>query len=186
MDYTCHSGGADGADTLWETEGNKYNVTTVTYSFSGHVQNSPTPRTLTPTELAEGWDNVLIAEQTLKRKVHTINNNDYLKNLLSRNWFQVKNADVIYAIGRFTNIRKIHVGGGTGWAVQMAKDNNKPIYVFNLQNNAWYTWSYQFGKFLQYFPTLTIESENFAGIGTRRMNEWGVTAIKEIYKNTFQ
>ena len=185
MSYTCHSGGCAGADMMWENEGNKYGVTTIPYSFSGHVQDSPNPHILTPTELLEGWDNVLIAEQTLNRKVETITYNPYVRNLLCRNWFQVKNSTVIFAVGIFINKRRIEVSGGTGWAVQMAKDNNKPIFIFNQENNAWFVWSYQHNKFLQYFDKPVLV-ENFAGIGTRGLNQYGSKAIADIYKNTFQ
>lgn len=182
MAYICHSGGAEGSDTFWETEGEKYAVQTIAYSFNGHDTTSYNRYVLSEADLNEGWEKVLIANQSLKRKIQT--GNQYTKNLVSRNWFQVKNATAVFAIGEFINIQRIHVSGGTAWAVQMAKDNNKPIYLFNQMNNAWFIWSYQYGKFLQYFvnPTLT---ENFAGIGTRRLNDLGRNAITEIYKNTF-
>ena len=185
MSYTCHSGGCAGADMMWENEGNKYGVTTIPYSFSGHVQDSPNPHILTPTELLEGWDNVLIAEQTLNRKVETITYNPYVRNLLCRNWFQVKNSTVIFAVGIFINKRRIEVSGGTGWAVQMAIDNDKDVYLFDQKTNFWHKYIKEYKKFLAIYiiPTLT---ENFAGIGTRELKENGKRAIEEIYKDNFK
>lgn len=181
---TNHSGGADGADTYWETVGETYNVETVAYSFIGHSTSSPNQHILTQEELDEGWTHVLQANVTLNRHIDN-GTSDYVQNLVSRNWFQVKNSTVIYAVGTFADKKRVHVSGGTGWAVQMAKDNNKPIFLFNQSNNAWFTYSYQYKKFLQYFDDLVLVN-NFAGIGTRSLNEYGKTAIEDIYKNTFE
>jgi hypothetical protein len=74
--------------------------------------------------------------------------------------------------------------GGTGWACQENIDNNKPIYVFDQNENSWYEYSYDDSKFIKirYIPNLT---QNFAGIGTRELNENGKKAIIELYKANF-
>lgn len=64
----------------------------------------------------------------------------------------------------------------------MAIDVNKPVYVFDQDRNKWYTnvdkdWI-EIGT-----PTLT---PNFAGIGTRNINQNGIEAIRDVYENTFK
>jgi hypothetical protein len=64
----------------------------------------------------------------------------------------------------------------------MAIDVNKPVYVFDQERNKWYTkldedWI-EIGT-----PTLT---PNFAGIGTRNINQNGIEAIRDVYENTFR
>jgi hypothetical protein len=64
----------------------------------------------------------------------------------------------------------------------MAIDVNKPVYVFDQERNKWYTnidkdWV-EIGT-----PTLT---PNFAGIGTRNINQNGIKAIRDVYENTFR
>lgn len=64
----------------------------------------------------------------------------------------------------------------------MAIDVNKPVYVFDQERNKWYTkldedWI-EIGT-----PTLT---PNFAGIGTRNINQNGIKAIRDVYENTFR
>ena len=64
----------------------------------------------------------------------------------------------------------------------MAIDVNKPVYVFDQERNKWYTkvdedWV-EIGT-----PTLT---PNFAGIGTRNINQNGIEAIRDVYENTFK
>lgn len=182
MKYICHSGGSPGSDMMWENEGNKYGVHTISYSFYNHHQYGENQKILTVDELNEGFEAVMRANETLKR--YPQGQPQYIKNLLARNWFQVKNSDTIFAIGKFQS-DKI-VSGGTGWAIQMAIDNNKPIYVFDQENKIWVTFIYSFGIFSPYSNEFPILTENFAGIGTREINENGKQAIIEIYKHNFK
>jgi len=133
--YTCHSGGCAGSDMFWENEGAKYGVKTIAYSFYNHKQDSYNQKILTVDELNEGFEHVMIANKSLKR--YPQGQPQYINNLLSRNWYQVKNSDAVFAIGKFKT--KLIVDGGTGWAVQMAIDSNKPVFFFDQPTNAWYT-----------------------------------------------
>ena len=179
MNYICHSGGCEGADMEWENQGKPYGIKTISYSFYNHKQFGENQKILSVDELKEGFDHVMIANKVMKRNPDR--QYQYVKNLLARNWFQVKNSEAIFAIGKLES-NKI-VSGGTGWAVQMAIDNDKPVYVFDQNENVWKTFDYNEGKFLELFvlPKLT---QNFAGIGTREISNIGKAAIKEIYYNS--
>jgi hypothetical protein len=181
MNYICHSGGCAGSDMMWENEGSKYGVKTIAYSFYNHKQDSINQKILTVDELKEGFEHVVIASKSIKRNPN--HPYQYVKNLLSRNWFQVKNAEAIFAIGKFINSKM--VSGGTGWAVQMAVDNEKPVYFFDQESNSWYTYIYNLKEFKMMYE-LPILTENFAGIGTRELTGAGISAIKYLYKNTFK
>jgi hypothetical protein len=179
--FICHSGGCPGADMAWETVGEEFNVKTIAYSFSGHTQYGKNPKVLTTQELEEGLEHVIEASKTLKRNVLYIPR--YVKGLLCRNWFQVKNSDTIFAVGRL--ISKSLVDGGTGWAVQMAVDNKKPVFFFNQPTKTWNKFNYDTMEFdkIDYIPKLT---ENFAGVGTREIDENGKEAIRKVYHNNFE
>jgi hypothetical protein len=112
-----HSGGAAGADMEWERQGNAYGVYTISYSFPQHTNYGANQKILTQVELDEGYEHVKKASKVLGRPV--ANASPYVRNLLCRNWFQVKNALAIYAISSFTDDSHTLVSGGTGWAVQM-------------------------------------------------------------------
>ncbi len=186
MKYTCHSGGCPGADITWEREGEKYGVHTIAYSFYNHTQEGKNQKILSGLELKEGFEAVLRANKTLKK--YPQGQPQYVQNLLARNWFQVKNSEAVFAIGKkfLTNHT---VDGGTGWAVQMAVDCDKPVFVWvpdsmNIKGGYW----------CRYMPVVGFEglrgeipvlTENFAGIGTREINEWGIKAIQEVYKKSF-
>lgn len=187
MNYICHSGGCPGADVAWEREGEKYGVKTISYSFDCHVQEGKNRKILTADELKEGWFHVLLADKTLKKNVEgALWWSPYMRNLLCRNWFQVKNSEAVFAIAkRF--LTKDTVDGGTGWAVQMAVDCDKPVFVF-LQDPMG-------GGWFRYMPIVGFEScrgeipkltENFAGIGTRDLNDYGKLAIHSIYHESIR
>jgi len=110
--------------------------------------------------------------------------------LFARNWYQVKMSDQIVALGSirkkgtknkdgFTieNIKRdAIVDGGTGLAVEMAIQSNKPVFVYNLTktegfDEGWYTWN---GRTFERttIPTLT---NKFAGIGTRDIEDFTYT-----------
>lgn len=182
--YVCHSGGCPGADLTWEQKAREYNIKTISYSFPGHVQFGKNPVVLTSEQLEEGWQQVLLCEKPIKRPLFRIKNNPYVKHLLCRNWFQVKNSDAIYAVGSLTNGNNKIVDGGTGWAVQMAINNDKNVFLFEQNLNQWFMYSYLANKFMEIYniPPLT---DNFAGIGTRAINENGEKAIQEIFKFNF-
>ena len=182
MNYINHSGGCEGADMCWENEGKDYGVITIAYSFYNHVQHSSNQHILTLAELAEGWQHVIIAEKTLNRHLERIIY-PYVRNLLSRNWYQVKNADAIFAISSFQKKNET-VKGGTGWAVQMAIDNNKPVFLFEQNDECWYQYDYNDKQFHVVTHTLVL-TENFAGIGSRNLMLSGKIAITEIYKAHF-
>lgn len=182
--YINHSGGCPGSDMFWENEGNKYGITTIAYSFKGHTQEGKNPKILTEMELNIGFANVRLAEIPIGRKTAHLKFKPYIKALLSRNWYQVANSDAIFAIGTFQDDNRKIVNGGTGWAVQMAINNNKEVHLFDQSTDSWYIYDYDVEMFMRinYIPKIT---PNFAGIGTRELKQNGEEAIKEILKYNF-
>lgn len=175
--YTNHSGGAIGSDSQWDIVGREFGVDNhIHYWYDDGNKKPPFGnKKLTNQEREEGWENVLIANQTLKRKPNAF------KSLLSRNWFQVKNSDAVFAIGNLKSPTEVE--GGTGWAVQMAIDNGKPVYVFDQASRQWNEWNKSYLKFTPIeTPKLT---KNFAGIGTRKIDPDGLKAIRDVYAKTF-
>lgn len=172
--FVNHSGGAIGSDSYWGETGEKYGVVSKHY----HAEGARTPKGNTPVsraELQDADEHLKRANETLGRRFPT--SNEYVNNLLRRNWQQVKNSDEVFAI---STIKNNLVEGGTGWAVQMAIDTGKPVHVFDQNTNSWYT--YENGSWVKTeTPVLT---PNFAGIGTRQISEAGKKAIEEVYEHT--
>jgi hypothetical protein len=176
INYTCYSGGAQGADTIFELESLKRGFKVVAYSFDGHNTRSSNTLVLTPNHLKEGLKHIEIANKRLNRNLS--NSSLYVKNLIARDWFQVKNSEAIFAIGRLQteNI----VAGGTGYAVSCAIDNKKPVYLFEQNDNIWYYYDYESDRF-EIYENIPVLTERFAGIGTREINDNGIKAIKSLF-----
>lgn len=179
-DFTLHSGGANGADTEWDIQGQPYGVTAKHY----YAEGQPTPRgniALSPRELAHAdpWLKRVNAE-FLHRTFPT--RNDWTNNLLRRNYYQVIGVEAIFAISIFVN--RVVVGG-TAWAVYMGILMQKPVYVFDQVEEQWFRWGSNGGAFHTWqlidTPKLTT---SFAGIGTHEINAAGIKAIAEVYKQT--
>lgn len=188
----CHSGGAAGADTYWETIGDNYGVKTNAYSYKTKYHTTENKVEISDTDYEEGVKEITKANRVLSRYgIHKF------MNLLARNWSQVKYSDEVFAIGTivepgkkgskgFYNKSEFQVvDGGTGYAVQMAINNGKFVYVFDQDKDKWFRWSYTSLKFIEVTKPLKISYENFAGIGTREIKPNGIKAIEEIYKLTF-
>lgn len=190
---TCHSGGAQGSDTHWEKIGEKYGVKTKAYSYKTTYHDSENKVEISESDYLEGVDEINKANRILGR----YGINKYM-NLLARNWAQVKYSNQIFAIGYivdpgkrgtkgYYNKSKYQtVDGGTGYAVQMAINNQKDVYVFDQIQNSWFRWSYASMSFMKLNSTPKITVQNFAGIGTREINDTGLQAIRDVYSETFK
>jgi hypothetical protein len=156
----CHSGGAYGSDLHWGNE-----VLRLGGTVNHYYYNKKTPFgniCISEEDFLLGSEKILEANKILKRYPYK-----YME-LLSRNYAQVKYSDSIYAVGKLLNYST--VDGGTGWAVQMAINESKPVYVLNQTDHKWYKYNYDLNIF-EYIENITIETINFAGIGTREIDE---------------
>lgn len=189
---TCHSGGAKGADTVWETYMDYYGGKTKAYSYKTSYHKSPNKVEITQEDYEEGVHEVNRANHYLNRW----GANKFM-NLLARNWSQVKYSNQIIAIG---HIVKPHekgkkgyynrgkysaVDGGTGYAVMMGILNDKIVHVYDQEQEKWYEWHYTINDFAEIDPKdVYLTTTDFAGIGTRDINDKGRDAIDWVFKNT--
>lgn len=179
--YVCHTGGASGADTYFEAISEKYGIAVCAYSYQTPHHQSKNKRELTFEEYREGLKEVEKANKYLQHR-----NIQGYKKLLARNWFQVKNAQQIFAVGFLHRyLSKWCVNGGTAWAIEMAKNHRKEIYFYEQNQLQWYVFDHSMDDFAAYFQEVSITNLNFAGIGTRNLNLFGTEAIDQLFKNSF-
>lgn len=189
----CHSGGAEGSDSVWEIEGEKLGVKTKAYSYKTPKHKSKNKVEISDEDYKYGIIEVNKANKWLGRYVI----HKYM-NLLARNWAQVKYSDQIFAIGYIVNpgekgsrgyynkSKYQSVDGGTGYCIQMAINNQKEVFVFDQFKDKWFRWSYTSISFIEMSYTPKIEVQNFAGVGTRKINQNGIQAIENVYLKTFK
>ena len=195
--FTLHSGGAIGADFAWGNIGASYGVSGKHYFDATDTREGKKPpysnTPITDEDRTIGERKAFHAGKQMGRlstKAQKVSDP-----LLIRDWNQVKNSDMVVAIAqkfdmpgdKFSNRaddeRKAlipQVSGGTGWTVQMAISEGKPVFVFNQADGKWYMNFMGVWKYAE-APVLTA---NFAGIGTRNINTAGEAAIRECYEKT--
>jgi len=190
-DCVCHSGGAVGADTVFEEIGAEYGVATHAYSYKTKKHNSPNKVEISEADYEEGIEKINKANRRLGR----YGVQKYM-NLLARNWAQVKYSRQVFAIGTIIDPGKRDekgyrngwkqqvVSGGTGYAVMMAILAERDVYVFDQKRDGWFRWSYVSEKFLTIDPPI-INNRNFAGIGSRQLTTNGENAIRSLFEKTF-
>jgi len=167
-----HSGGADGADTVFQNAALKKGHEVQAHSFAGHARGNSARVEHSLAELKEADVYLHKANQTLKRRFPA--SNEYVNNLLRRNLYQVKDSDQVIAAAP---IKYGQVQGGTAWATQMGIDMGKPVFVFDLKTNQWMKWV---GN--AYVPSSAPSlSASFAGIGSRKITKVGEKAIEDLF-----
>lgn len=189
----CHSGGAEGSDTAWEVIGEKFGVKTNAYSYKTKKHTSSNKLEISDDDYKEGIIEVNKANKYLNRYgIHK-----YM-NLLARNWAQVKYSNQVFAIGSVIKAGEKGskgyynkgeydvVDGGTGYAVMMAINNKKEVFIFDQTKDKWLRWSYTSLHFLEISYIPEIGCQNFAGIGTRELQPNGLKAIRDVYEETFK
>jgi hypothetical protein len=173
----CNSGGAQGADMAFERACVKKGITVRAYSFQGHKTESQNKIILTETQLLEGHQSLLVANETLKRWYP---GKPWVNNLLRRNYYQIKDAQAVFAIAQIDQKGWKVVDGGTGWAVEMAKNFKIPVFVFDQNLKHWYNWCFE----AQEWEVINLDSipkyEIFAGIGSRDLTQEGETEINRL------
>jgi hypothetical protein len=185
-----HSGGADGADSVWDDVGKMFGV--VDHRHYWHAKKTPRGNVqLTDEQVAEGIVHAKAAAKVLGRPW-----NDQYASLLGRNWYQVKNSTQVVAVaplikpgeknskGYESKAARVTVDGGTGYAVEMAIANGKEVNVFDTKTNKWFKWNGS--EFVE--SSVPVLHKNFAGIGSRqdkgKMTPESVKAIRDVYQNT--
>ena len=191
IDFTNHSGGAIGADMMWDKVGRELGVTQHRHYWA----NQQTPGgnvQLTTEQLQEGIQHAKKAATALGRPW-----SDKYANLLGRNWYQVKNSTQVVAIaplikkgernskGFISKASRTTVDGGTGYAVEMGIASGKEVVVFDTSTDQWFKWN---GT--DFVPSsVPVLHKNFAGIGSRQANGTmtpnSIQAIKDAYIKTF-
>jgi hypothetical protein len=189
---TCHSGGATGADTVWDEIGEEFGVKTKAYSYRTKSHVSPNKVEISDQDYEDGVVQITKANKTLGRfGIHK-----YMS-LLARNWAQVKYSKQVFAIGTIikageksvkgykNNSKNDVVDGGTGYACMMAINQENDVFVFDQIKDKWFRWSYNSLRFVELKEVPLITEQDFAGIGTREIQPNGVKAIRDVYEKTF-
>lgn len=180
---TFYSGGAKGVDLESEKLAEKYFPTSYfeICSFPGHSYQSCgfgevmeyTYEQLHNKNLSEfikqiAWD--------LYKRVPL----GYSRDLIGRNFYQVVNSEMVIVIANLSEDKKF-VQGGTGWTVQMAKEMDIPIYVYDDDEDWWFEWNREDLIFSKVDSISTFRKRTTI-IGTRNITFDQKRVLEKIFK----
>ena len=176
--YTVLSGGARGAEAEFGACAEQWGLTELNFSFDGRdPERSRGLVNLTDEELAQG----AVSQVYIQAKMHrAYPDTPFFRKMLQTIWHQVSTAGEVFAVGVVQPDGTVR--GGTGWAVELARQWHKPVYVFDQEKSAWLRWND--GAWV----TTTdprIGERRFCGTGTRDLNDAGRRAIRELYLRSF-
>ena len=126
----------------------------------------------------EGTKKVGDASRVLKRKT-SVSLLD--SGLLQRNYHIVSASNELVALGHFEKPTHI-LQGGTGWTVQMAIDEKKPVSVYIDEDDRWYKYDYDSKQFkLSLYPMLR-KSGHTAIVGSRNITDNMKLELRRIFR----
>ena len=191
--YELHTGTqyngkfTEGGDSIWSEIANEYGI-----KVNGYSPNDL--KNLSKEESNELEKAYRQATEDLGRPYLKLT--DRGGSLVRRDYLQTKNGDAIFAIGHIlypgeynksgyrVKSKGPSVDGGTGYAVQMGINLNKPVHVFDYIKKQWYVYDYTKQDFVKEFPPKL--TPNFTGVGTRDVDgiDWVKDTIRNIYFTT--
>jgi hypothetical protein len=174
---TLYSGGATGAEAAFGECAERHGAKEVNFTFAGHTQARTEGRkVLDERALAAGDVSLIYVAHRLHRHW---DKTETLRRVLQTQWHVVSHAAQVFVVGSIQPDGTVH--GGTGWSVELARRWNKRVWVFDQEHAAWFTWSGS--AWARGVPV--IESPEFAGTGTRFLNDAGRAAITDLFTRSF-
>ena len=177
-DCILFSGAATGAESAFGEAAERHNIEEVNFTFEGHKDaRTRGIRVLTHLELKQGDVSLAYVSRLMNR---TFTDTPLFRKVLQSIWHQVNNGQEVYVVGHI--LKDGTVKGGTGWAAEFAKLCNKPLYVFDQEQNGWRRWT---GDAWAPESNPRITHTNFAGTGTRILQPNGNKAINDLFDRSF-
>lgn len=176
--FTLLSGGAAGSEALFGECAENWGLAELNFSYKGR----DTERTrgvveLDDEELEQGHVSQVYLQAHMHREYP--DTEDFHK-LLQTIWHQVNTAGEVFAIGTLLPDKTMR--GGTGWAVELARHQHKPVYVYDQEAKKWFTWA---DNDWNEIDAPTISCRRFTGTGTRNLSDDGRTAIRDLFERSF-
>nr|WP_321401829.1 hypothetical protein [uncultured Desulfobacter sp.] len=176
--FTLYSGGHRGAEAEFGKLAEKYGVKEVNFSFEGNVLDRDTGvRLLNQEELEKGNISMDIVSTRLGR---SFSKGNRIRKVIQSIFHMVNNGYQIFTVGWILPDKTVK--GGTGWGVELGKLFNRPIFVYEQDRKAWFSWVNNDWQ----MATPVIHHKTFAGTGTRNLTEDAAAAMKALFERSFK
>jgi hypothetical protein len=180
-DCILFSGAAAGAEAEFGACAERHGVEEVNFTFDGHKdQRTRGIRVLNHEELQNGDVSLEYVSRILKRRYTDA---PTIRKILQTIWYQVNNGQEIYVIGAIQEDGTVR--GGTGWGAEFAKICNKPLHVFDQEQNGWFTWTGSDWQARTGDDLPVITHVHFTGTGSRTLTDSAKAAIEGLFTRSF-
>jgi hypothetical protein len=180
-DCILFSGGAPGAEAAFGACAEHYGIEEVNFTFEGHkIDRHRGVRVLNHEELLAGDVSLEYVSRLMHRRY---TEGPTIRKVLQSLWYQVNNGQEIYVIGSI--LEDGTVKGGTGWGAEFAKLCNKPLSVFDQDEDAWFHWSGDGWDELDATTVPVISHPHFTGTGTRTLRDNAKREIDALFRRSF-
>jgi len=179
-DCILFSGAAAGAEAEFGAAAERHGIEEVNFTFDGHtIARRRGVRVLNHEELQSGEVSLAYVSRLMRRRYVDA---PTIRRVLQTLWYQVNNGQEIYVIGAILDDGTVR--GGTGWGAEFAKLCNKPLHVFDQEQDAWFSWGGE-----EWLPRAAadgpvITHPHFTGTGTRKLHENGARAIEALFSRS--
>jgi len=179
-DFILFSGAAAGAEAEFGACAERHGIEEVNFTFDGHKDvRSRGIRVLNHEELQSGDVSLEYVSRLMHRRY---TDSPTIRKVLQTLWYQVNNGQEIYVVGVILDDGTVR--GGTGWGAEFAKLCNKPLFVFDQEQDGWFAWSGDDWKAHSGTPVIT--HPHFTGTGTRHLHENASKAIEDLMTQSFE
>jgi hypothetical protein len=175
--FTLYSGGHRGTEAEFGKQAEKFGVKEVNFSYEGHkMERKNGIQVLSAKELDEGNVSMEIVSLRLGRRFAEV---DMIRRVIQSIFQMVNKGYQVFSAGWIQEDNTVK--GGTGWGVELAKLFNRPVSVFDMNRNAWFSWTG--GAWKEDNPV--ISHPTFCGTGTRNLSPEAQKAIEDLFVRSF-
>jgi hypothetical protein len=176
------SGGAPGAEAAFGACAEHYQIEEVNFTFEGHkIDRRRGVRVLNHEELQNGDVSLAYVGKLMHRRY---TDSPTLRKVLQTLWYQVNNGQEIWVVGTILDDKTVR--GGTGWGAEFAKLCNKPLHVFDQEQQAWFWWNGEDWQKPDRPEGPVIMHRHFTGTGTRTLLDSSKRAIEDLFHRSFK
>lgn len=176
QELTLYSSATRGAEEEFGKLAEQHGIQEINYSFAGHPNTrSRGLRELTRDELIKGDVSLHYVSRLLNRNY--TEKGDTFRKVLQTQFHIINSSREVFVIGEIQDDQTVR--GGTGWGAEFAKLCNKTLHVFDQKQDGWFLWEERQWKNVE---SPEISEREFAGVGTRFLEDNGRKAITELYQ----
>ena len=172
-----YSGGHQGAEAAFGEQAEAYGIREINFAYPGQAVFRRRGLTLLgPEALKKGAISMEIVSLRMGR---TFSRESEICKVLQTIFHMVNMGHQVFSVGWIQPDGTVK--GGPGWAVELGKWFNRPVSVFDLDRNGWFSW--RVGRWQADRPIIACAT--FTGTGTRNLSINGRQAVAKLFARTF-